>query len=412
MKLISNIVSRFKPKQDVFCIMPWVHFHVTQYGTVTPCCQAPWQQEHSFGNINESSIEEIWTNEKINLFRQNLKTGKGDKRCEQCYLKEKQGYTSLRQVANKKYSHFNNIIDKPDSMPVYFDIRFSNTCNLKCRICGPWSSSSWHSDALKLGIIDENAKPLTYAFKNTNAFFEELFPLLNTAEEFYFAGGEPLVMQEHYDILEELIKQGRTNIQLTYNTNFSSFRYKNYHIFELWKQFKNINISASLDASGLRGELLRKNIDWETVIENRKLLKKELPHIEFTVSATLNAYNLMHLPDFHKEWVNLKLINVEDFIPTLLMNPKELNISNLPINYKQKAISAYLPHIDWIKSTTSVNKEKRHYMLNQFNNIITVLTKNKGEERAEDFIKHINNLDEIRNEKTLNIFSELKELFK
>ncbi len=400
-----------------FCVMPWVHFHVTQYGTVTPCCQAPWQEEQAFGNINKQSVKEIWQGEKIKAFRKTILNGEQDTRCASCFKREKEGFTSLRKITNHKYKHKTDLVlstnklgEIGNTMPIYFDIRFSNVCNLRCRMCGPWSSSSWFNDAVKLGMIKEDAKALTYSFENTELFFSQLDELIDSLEEIYFAGGEPIVMEEHYQLLNKLIEKGRTNVRLTYNTNFSSFTFKHYNVFELWKQFKTISIAASLDASEKRGEFLRKNLSWDNVIANRKLILKELPHIEFVVSATLNIYNLLHLPDFHKDWVNQKLIEVEDFIPTLLVNPKELSVHILPKAFKQKAIVKYKEHLKWIATESSVNVEKRDYMIIQFENIIKTLN-SINEEEIELFRKNSAAMDRIRDEKTVDIFPELAELF-
>lgn len=412
MGFFSDIFNFKKQKQDIFCIMPWVHLHVTQYGTVTPCCQAPWQEEKAFGNINKESIHLIWNGDKIAEFRKNMLKNRPDERCKQCYIKEEQGFTSLRQITNKKYRHHYGLCKTGTTQPVYFDIRFNNSCNLRCRMCGPWSSSSWHKEAVLLGMRDESTKPLTYAFKNSASFFEELAPLLEQTEEFYFAGGEPLVMQEHYTILEELISRNKTEVMLTYNTNFSSFTYKNYNVLELWKRFKKVNISASLDAEGQRGELLRKNLIWDEVIKNRKLLL-EFQNLEFTVSPTINSYNLLHLPDFHKSWVNQGLIKAEDFIPTLLINPAELNVVNLPQWYKLEAVNKYQEHIGWITTSDVKNLEKYEYMLQQFRNVIVVLqSENVASSTLDSFVDHIKKLDALRKEETFDIFSELKSLIK
>lgn len=405
-------------KSKTFCIMPWVHFHVTQYGTVTPCCQTPWQEEEAFGNINKQSITEIWQGNKIKAFRKNIIEGKIDKRCEACFAREKSGFTSLRKITNNKYQHKKELVlsttregDIGKVMPVYFDIRFSNVCNLRCRICGPWSSSSWFNDAVKLGTIQEDAKALTYSFENTDLFFEQFKETLPYLEELYFAGGEPITMEEHYKILHLLIEHNRTDVRLTYNTNFSSFTFKQHNVFELWRKFKTISIAASLDASEKRGEFLRKNIKWTEVVNNRNLILKELPHIEFVVSATLNIYNVMHLPDFHKDWTDKKLIQVEDFIPTLLVSPKELSLEILPYSFKQKAAKKYESHLKWIHSVESPNMEKRAYMITQFENIIKVLNSNFGKEQIELFRKNSEALDKIRDEKTVDVFPELLELF-
>lgn len=140
---------------ETFCMMPWVHLHVTQTGFVTPCCQAPWDQKTAFGSVNEAPIEEIWNGREIRRFRKNMLKGKPDERCKVCYQKEKNGFQSLRNVTNTDYAHKVNLVNTtqkdgslPGVKPVYIDIRFSNVCNFKCRICGPWSSSQWHNDAV------------------------------------------------------------------------------------------------------------------------------------------------------------------------------------------------------------------------------------------------------------------------
>lgn len=403
-----------KNASDVFCMMPWVHFHVTQLGTVTPCCQAPWQQEQAFGNINLESIETIWNGEAMAGFRKNMLKGRADTRCESCYQKEKQGFTSLRQITNKNYQHKTEIVSStradgkvPHAKPVYFDIRFSNVCNLRCRICGPWSSSSWHNDAVALGMKDAKIPAITTAIQDEEAFFKQFGQVVHGLEELYFAGGEPLVMEQHYRILNLLIEQGKTDVKLVYNTNFSSFDFKQVNVLDLWKKFSRVSIAASLDASGSRGELLRKNLNWKQAEANRIRLMKELPQAEFMVSPTLNAYNLMHLPNFHRDWVERGLIGVEDFIPTLLIKPKELAIGGLPIKYRKEALEHYIRHIEWMNSQKIIKPEKFEHMHKQFQNVISVLKKSEKENRSPELLNSMEALDKLRNEKTMEVFPEL-----
>lgn len=418
LRLNSKTSNSSITDSPTFCMMPWVHLHVTQYGTVTPCCQAPWQEEHAFGDINTQPIKDIWQGSKMNAFRKSMLEGKADKRCESCFTREKSGFTSLRNITNFKYQHKRDLVASTSKageigkvMPVYLDIRFSNVCNLKCRMCGPWSSSSWFNDAVKLGMIKEQASPLTYSFKKVSSFFLQFEELIPGLEELYFAGGEPIVMEEHYRLLELLIDRHRTDVRLTYNTNFSGFTFKHYNVFEVWKQFKTISIAASLDASGTRGEFLRKNLKWSDVVHNRRVILKELPHIEFVVSATLNIYNCLHLPDFHKDWTEQGLIQVEDFIPTLLVQPKALSVSILPNAFKRKAIEKYASHRQWILSQPYKNKEKHQYMLSQFENIVRVLSVETTVDDMDLFRKNSAAMDKIRDENTSEVFPELMELF-
>lgn len=400
-------------KNPKFCIMPWVHFHVAQNGNVIPCCQAPPHKVHSFGNINEKAIEEIWDSEAIQEFRRNMLSGKGDSRCKQCYIKEEQGWNSLRKISNEKFK--TEIEQVPElglkaNKPVYFDLRFSNACNLKCRICGPWASSQWYKDAVAMGMRDSKDKALTLAIKNEDQFFEELLPLLKEAKEFYFAGGEPLMMEQHYRILQALIDCGNTEIQLSYNTNFSTFQYKDYQVLDFWKQFPHINIAASLDAEGKKAELLRKNLNWEKVIANRKTILAELPHIEFMVSPTVCIFNVEHLPDFHKNWVNQNLIFAEDFIPNVLINPKAYHLAVMPLEDQKKLKEKYRQHLDWYQIQKVNKTEKFEYTYKQFLSIKNQLGNSESPELIEELRMQTQKLDQLRMENSSQIFPELNSV--
>jgi radical SAM protein with 4Fe4S-binding SPASM domain len=400
-----------KTENKSFCIMPWIHLHVAQNGNIIPCCQAPPQKVHRLGNINEQSISEIWNGERIKSFRKKMLNGVQDVRCKQCYLKEANGLESLRQKSNETYHDGAIELNiESSSPPVYFDFRFSNTCNLKCRICGPWASSQWFKEAVALGMRKPNEKAISLAIRNEDSFFEEMEPFFKTAKEFYFAGGEPLMMEQHYRILDELIAAKNTDCKLNYNTNFSKLSFKGFQILEYWKKFKNIKVSASLDAEGERGEFLRKNIKWETIIENRKMILKELPSLSFEVNPTVCIFNVEHILDFHKNWVDQKLISVEDFVPNILFNPKEYQINILPIEKQLELKTKYQKHINWIKKQTSINKTKLAHILIQFDSIEAILGQPSKPKDQLEFVSKTNKLDALRNETFENVFPELSSI--
>lgn len=398
---------------DTFCIMPWVHLHVSQNGNVLPCCQAPPHKVHRFGTVNEKSIAEIWEDGPIQEFRKKQLAGEKDHRCKQCYLKEEQGLNSLRMDSNDKFA---NQVDEVLSgnhnlkTPVYFDIRFSNACNLKCRICGPWASSSWFKDAVELGMRKPKEKALTLAIEDEDAFFSQMQPLFSRAKEFYFAGGEPLMMEQHYRVLEALIQSGNTDCRLSYNTNFSNFQFKNHNVVDYWRQFKSVSISASLDGEGKRGELLRKNLNWTKVLYNRQLLIEELNHIKFQITPTVCNLNVTHLIDFHKNWVEQGFISVEDFVPNVLFNPKQYKLTVLPMVTQLELKVKYQKHLEWMNVQSILDSKKYGIAYNQFK-MITELLGSKDESALIEYLKEsILKIDSLRNENTVEVFPELKDI--
>ena len=107
--------------------------------------------------------------------------------------------------------------------------------------------------------------------------FDPFKSYLKDIEDFYFAGGEPLITDKHYDILDHLIAENKTNALLQYNTNLSNLNYKKKSIIDYWKQFKLVQVRASLDHYGDRAEYIREGTDWNLIIENLKKVKKECP---------------------------------------------------------------------------------------------------------------------------------------
>ena len=397
-------------------MMPWIHLHVTQYGTVTPCCQTPWEKEESFGSINEDSIETLWNGKKIRSFRRKLLKDERDQRCFRCYEKEENGWLSLRKITNSDYAHKLSLVNTtkrngevPEGKPVYLDIRFSNVCNLKCRICGPWSSSQWYKDAVELGMISRDTPALTKGIKDEAGFWRQIDELIPDLEEIYFAGGEPLMMEEHYLLLEKLHERRKFNLVLKYNTNLSELSFKDWDVVELWKPFHKVVISASLDGMEKRGEYQRKNQNWGQVEKNRVRLISNLENLRFLISPTVSIFSVLHLPDFHRNWVEKGLIDPEGMVPSLLQKPDLYNIRILPESIRSVAITKLERYLEWLGTFPVKDLSISTVISDQWNAVIRIL---KGEQEGDlvALRESILKLDKLRGEDFSDVFPELSEL--
>jgi radical SAM protein with 4Fe4S-binding SPASM domain len=403
-------------EKDTFCIMPWVHFHLTQNGNVSPCCQAPWDDASALGNINSSSIEEIWQNKKFRHFRAQLKANKPYKACERCYEKERMGWTSLRQITNDKYASFiqklkqENFSEALYQQPVYFDIRFSNVCNLKCRICSHASSSSWHADAVALGDISKGHPVVTYSIEDEAKFFKEFEACIGGIKEIYFAGGEPILTEQHYTLLKLLLKNGKRDCKLFYNTNLSQLHLKEHKLLEYWKQFDFINLAVSLDDIGTRLEYQRKNARWETIENNLQQIKDECQNVELVFSPTVSVFNVLYLPEMHRTLVERSYARPEDVIPTLLSYPQEYNIRALQAALKKQVHHVITEQLQWLEGLTPNNTEKMEHCLKQYRNLLLYLEEKDLPEARQRFAKKVKDLDLIRKESFAVTFPELRTM--
>src|SRR5690606_13564279 len=140
----------------------------------------------------------------------------------------------------------------------YFDVRFSNICNFKCRGCSPELSSAWQSDFEKAFGL---SFPKYVSVSPNPKLWAELHLLLETVEMAYFAGGEPLIMDDHYRVLDEFIKM-KKDVRLSYNTNLSRLTYRDKHICDYWNNFSDVQVGVSIDDMGRRGEYFRHGMEW------------------------------------------------------------------------------------------------------------------------------------------------------
>jgi radical SAM protein with 4Fe4S-binding SPASM domain len=286
-------------ESKTFCIYPWIHLHAYPTGEAYPCCHS--EMKYPVGNCRSNTLSEIWQDQPMQKLRADMLNETPNVACGRCYEQEQSGFFSGRKSANKHHGHHIKKLDENPFEMTYWDIRFSNLCNLKCRSCGHIFSSQWYQDQAKLagGDWKDRNQVLNYAGRTETDMWEQLLPHVDYVEQIYFAGGEPLLMEEHYKILDELVRRERFDVRLIYNTNFTHTDLKGQSVFEYWKLFKNVAVGASLDGSGKHAEYIRKGTDWKQVEQNRIEMLQVCPQVDFYISPTLSIMNAWQLPDFH-----------------------------------------------------------------------------------------------------------------
>jgi len=395
-------------------MMPWVHLHMEPSGEVKPCCM-PKTLEGIIGDLRNNTLEEIWNCKDLKQLRLNMLAGEKSNICNTCYILEEAGSNSLRESSMRHFKqHFDSVVETtqddgtvPELHMKYIDIRFSNICNFRCRSCGPQLSSRWHSDTVKLWPSYKDPA-IIRPYADPEKLWKQIEPLIPGLEEIYFAGGEPLIMEEHYRILKILDEKKLYHVHLKYNTNFSQMKYKSQDVMEIWNKFDKVQVGASLDDSYERGEYIRKGQKWQEVMENRKRLSEVCPNVEFYISATISLMNVWHIPDFHREWVKLGFITPNEFNANLLLDPMHYRIQVLPQNLKDQIKIKYKKYI----KEELEGKQETNRAIKGFECILTFMEQEDLTSELPAFRKWTNDLDKIRNEKFTDIFPELAELMK
>lgn len=364
--------------------MPWIHGHVSYQGRVQACCTA----NIPFGNINEKSLAEIWNDEPIKAVREQFLKGEMDNRCMSCIHVEEAGAKSIRQETFEKYPNIRPTSEEAE-LPIYYDIRFSNLCNFKCRTCWHGYSSKWFEEAKQLKNTAGD-KAIIYNIEDFDQFIEQTKDGLKNAQEIYLAGGEPLITEEHYRLLEWLIEQGNTFVHLRYNTNLSHLRFKQWDILELWQSFDKVSIQYSVDAAEELGEYIRKEMDWQQSIENLQKLKT-LPNVNIVAAPTISILNIQGLPPLYEALMNNQLLEKDAWKINFLERPFYYNIKAIPKAHKdriQKEIE------NWI-----INKDLPQTVKDQMEQIIQFMQSEQMHEKHWNKFLQVNGkLDEWRKE--------------
>jgi hypothetical protein len=167
-----------------------------------------------------------------------------------------------------------------------------------------------------------------------------------------------------------------------------------------------VSIGASLDASGKRAELLRKGTNWKQAVENRKRMIDEVPHVDFYVSSTVSIMNVLHVLDFHREWVELGLIEAKDWNVNICQSPEWYRIDVLPEKFKNEVvIPAYEKHVAWLEPLDNLNRATTGYK-----SLINLMKSSDASDKWVLFCNQTSKLDSVRGENFWEVFPELSKL--
>jgi MoaA/NifB/PqqE/SkfB family radical SAM enzyme len=399
---------------DNFCMLPFARLQIDPDGRAKPCCKykngvAPDLNDHT--KLPNKNLDELWNQDEFVMIRDQFMRNQRPEGCKVCWDEEAAGMKSLRQVVQnggKINPRYNLFVKVPSQSPDHLDLKLSNLCNLKCRICTPFLSSQWIKEYKDLKLADDNVIKI-YTENSREKVFEDTYneEILKqwapniTDIEFY--GGEPLIQQEHSKVLEIITTYGTTErLRFFYNSNSTQFNPK---FFEYWKKCSFITINFSVDDIGERFEYQRKNAVYDDVFKNLALFvehadKHQLKY-EFNIYCTVGIMNVLYLPEFLKE---AEKFNLQIWL-NLVHYPDHFNIKNLPKDVKE-IVKTKLETIDY--SNIKFNRDSI-----SIEDIINFMMLNDNDPAMiEKFYDVVNLHDGYREESFEQTFPELHDLLK
>ena len=365
------------------CPLPWTHLEVDVNGGASPCCL----YKGSIPNVKvyEKNLKDIQQGEYMQKLRQQFKDGKRPAGCNNCWSEENAGKTSKRMNSiykmKKSLKHWS-----PTSEPSlkFIDFKLGNVCNLKCRICGSWSSSKWAQEELDYGenaVARQNLKEGGWPKRNPQ-FFEELKEDLKNVEYFEFTGGEPFMIKDHFKILMHCVEKGYAkNQDIHYNTNGTQLPPP--EIFDLWSYFKRVEVAFSIDDTGPQFEYQRHPANWRHVGANLvKWKERKTANMDFQICTTVSIFNIFSLAKI-AFWVAQFQPNF--FYVNTLFDPDYFNIQTLPknvkniVNTRYSMLTDFKPTLRFMNSVDRDSEEIRQQRMHRITTTDAYRKENFGE---------------------------------
>ena len=402
--IVANNVPSSLPKKNIednsktICVLPWEELYIDPTSEVFLCCNAP--KENIFVDA-KNGYTDVLNKQAFRNVRLNMLAGKKTINCKKCYTLEEYGTESLRMRSNKLVGSSIEVIKKLSGETnsdgrIYNNPRrlvfgFRNTCNLKCVMCTGNSSSMIRKEEIDLFNKPYHSRefitPHEYKHK-----IQTLLPYIKDFEQIIFAGGEPLMIPEHYAIIDEIQKQEKYDMQLDYHTNLTLTTYKNIDIFAYWKKLSNLHIHLSMDASGIRGEYVRFGIKWDDIVKNYKKILSILPHAFFDIGTTISIFNAVNSLEFHKEWISSKLIMPTQLRVNVVIDPPFMSLQVLPHIYKQMISEKIKYHILFLEQYPD-----SHSLIKKWKTIDEFMHKKDNSYLLKELFIHIDRMDNYRN---------------
>jgi MoaA/NifB/PqqE/SkfB family radical SAM enzyme len=291
-----------------------------------------------------------------------------------------------------------------DAKPLMFlDLKLGNICNLKCRICGSWSSSTFAAEELQHLMRNEDRKDNHHYHmlrqgawpRENQQFWSEIAGISDQIQYIEFTGGEPFMIQEHFNLLQGLVDRGLAgNIEIHYNTNGTQWPET---AETIWKHFKIVEIAFSIDDVGERFEYQRSNAVWTEVVNNIsrfRELRSRHTNIRLQICCTINVFNVYYLETVAK-WI---LEQRMDFIYWNMMHDAYFfSISSLPETAKQVITERLL--------TADVPGRVRE----EFARVADFMNRGVSLD-GEQLRREVGNLDRRRGQNLVEVEPELAEL--
>lgn len=385
-------------KMDNFCIAPFVHMYIHSNEGSRVCCMTT--ESSAIADDTDMDLRKRWSDRYIKEIRATFLKDERPEICSKCFSIEDNGGKSDRNRFNELYEdmkfEFDVEFGTQYKSPLDLDIRPGNLCNLKCRMCGPISSSQIQREVQKNTSLHEiygTGYIQTTDVLSDSTNIEFLLENADKGRRIKFLGGEPTIMPEVDKFLDILISNGMTDVPLHFTTNCTNNKKS---FIDKLSNFSAVSFNYSIDGVDKVVEYIREPVKFSSINENIKLYHDMATYGQITY--TYQAYNFFNLIDTVRWSTNLGI----SLRPEVLLKPDWCNIRVLPVSIRHRYAGMML-RMDEMKNSL------------QHNTLQPVLHKILNDDTQYDITKlarYTKLLDDVRGTHIKDYIPEIWELLK
>jgi sulfatase maturation enzyme AslB (radical SAM superfamily) len=248
--------------------------------------------------------------------------------------------------------------------------------------CFPRFSSRWASEL--------NIQQTAPTEEQRNNFKNYIFDHVGQLKHVYLAGGEPLLMKENVELLQQLLKTN-PEVNLRINSNLSK---TDTGVFDLVCQFKNAHWTVSVETIEEEYNYVRYGGRWEDFLDNLNIINKLNHRISFNMLYFLLNYKSLF---GCVEYFQRMGFHNNSFIIGGIITPEYLNVRNLPAQT-----------IDEVKLEFAhrINQRPGFLLENSYRNILSYLDEPWKKDLTNSFAE-LYKMDQRRNLDSSQIFKDL-----
>jgi uncharacterized Fe-S cluster-containing radical SAM superfamily protein len=368
-----------------------MHLATHPNGGASLCCRSnhtnaiSWAKKtdtNSLVTLDNDTIDDIMNSNAFIKVRQDMIDGRRPIECEGCWQDEDKGLKSKRQYENERWAHIIPKLEKTAKLKninlIYVELRLGNICNNACLTCNSYSSTKWYPDEKKIAndLPWFQLRPMeNFKWFEKEEFYWELANKSQEVEEIYINGGEPTMIKAHFEYLKNLIILGTShNVHLVYSLNMMDIPDR---LIELWKEFKQVTVNASIDDLSSRNYYIRYPTQWEETLLSIEKLNK-LSNVQWHVTQTVSMLNIYTLHEF-SDWLQKTYNKIPHH--NYVLYPDYLSLATLPEFYKEELRSHYANKLpDWQRNDlfAKLQVEYNSELLQKAKSFITAVDKARG----------------------------------